>query len=263
MPTGITESSADRFSRVFDVLELLAGHNGGLTLTEIVGHISLPMSSAHNLLQRMVAAEVLTLNEDLRYRVGARAVRLGIRIVSGLDVKTAARRSLLELARKTGEDVYLAMRFGNTVSYVDRVEGSRMVSVDIRLGQRLFLHATSVGKLFVSHTPELQKVLFAADRPRLTPKTLVGEDELEREFDRVRKSGYAMSREEAIAGIVGIAVPVCDAEGVLVAALHVSTLSAQQTRVRERQLITSATAAAANIERELGRLEAGVATQRA
>lgn len=259
---AIIDSSGDRFSRIFDVLELLVGHNGGLTLTEIVSHLHLPTSSAHNLLQRMVAAEVVTMTEDLRYGVGPRAVRLGIRIVGELDVKAAARRSLQELARETGEDVYLAMRIGNRVSYVDRVEGSRIVSVDIRLGQRLFLHATSVGKLFAAHTPQLQKQLFVSDRPQLTPQTLVGEDDLEREFDRVRKSGYAVSREEAIPGIVGLAVPVYDAEHALVAALHVSALSAQLTKTRERQLVASATAAAANIERELGRLQEVAATQR-
>ena len=260
---AVSDSSGDRFSRIFDVLELLAGHSRGLTLTEIVGHLGLPTSSAHNLLQRMVAAEVVTLTDHLRYGIGARAVRLGIRIVGELDVKAAARRPLQELARETGEDVYLAMSIGNRVSYVDRVEGSRMVSVDIRLGQRLFLHATSVGKLFAAHTPQLRSQLFAGDRPRLTPQTLVGADELEREFDRVRRSGYAVSREEAIPGIVGLAVPVYDADHALVAALHVSALSAQLNKPRERQLVASASAAAATIERELGRLRDVAATQRA
>lgn len=252
---AISDASGDRFSRIFDVLELLVGHSRGLTLTEIVNHLGLPTSSAHNLLQRMVAAEVVTQTDDLRYGIGARAVRLGIRIVGELDVKVAARRALEDLARETGEDVYLAMRIGNRVAYVDRVEGNRMVSVDIRLGQTLYLHATSVGKLFAAHTPQLQRQLFTSERPRLTVHTLVDEDELEREFDRVRKLGYAVSREEAIPGIVGLAVPVYDADSELVAALHVSALSAQLTRARERKLIGLATAAAAQIERELGRLQ--------
>jgi DNA-binding IclR family transcriptional regulator len=255
----ITDSSGDRFSRIFDVLELLVGHSRGLTLTEIVSHLRLPTSSVHNLLQRMVATEVVTMTEDLRYGIGARAVRLGIRIVGELDIKSAARRALQDLARDTGEDVYLAMRIGSRVSYVDRVEGNRMVSVDIRLGQTLFLHATSVGKLFAAHSPQLQRQLFSSDRPRLTSHTLISVDELEQEFDRVRKLGYAVSREEAIPGIVGLAVPVYDAESELVAALHVSALSAQLTKARERQLVSLATAAAAKIERELGRLQEAAA----
>lgn len=254
--------TADRFSRIFDVLELLVGHDEGLTLTEIVGQLGLPPSSAHNLLQRMVSADVVSVTEDLRYSIGARAVRLGIRIVGELDVRTAARRPLQELARETGEDVYLAMRIGNRVSYVDRVEGARMVSVDIRLGQTLFLHATSVGKLFAAHIPQLQKQLFARPRPKLTQHTLTEEGVLKKEFDRIRKAGYAVSREEAIPGIVGIAVPVNDAESALVAALHVSTLSAQMSDTSERELVAAAVSAAARIERELGRLYAGTSAKR-
>ncbi len=249
-----TDSSGDRFSRVFEVLELLVGHAEGMRLTEIVSHLQLPTSSAHNLLQRMVAADVVFVTEDLRYCMGARAVRLGIRIVGEMDIRVAARRSLQELARQTGEDVYLATRVGNRVSYVDRVPGTHMVSVDIRLGQSLYLHATSVGKLFAAHVPQLHRQLLADIPPKLTPRTLARADELEVEFDLIRKSGYAVSREEAIPGIVGLAIPVYDADSVLAAAVHVSTLSAHLSKSRERQLIAAATAAAAGIEKELGRL---------
>ena len=67
----------DRFSRVFDVLELLVGHPGGMTLTAISTRLGLPASSTHNLLQRMVASEVVVVTEGLRYSIGARTVRLG------------------------------------------------------------------------------------------------------------------------------------------------------------------------------------------
>lgn len=136
-----------------------------------------------------------------------------------------------------------------------------MVSVDIRLGQTLYLHATSVGKLFAAHIPQLQKQLFARPRQKLTQHTLTAESALEKEFDWIRKTGYAVSREEAIPGIVGIAVPVYDAENALVAALHVSTLSAQMSDTSERELVTAAISAAASIERELGRLHAGTSAK--
>jgi DNA-binding IclR family transcriptional regulator len=254
------DSNRDRFSRVFEVLELLVGHTGGMRLTEIVRRLDLPTSSAHNLLQRMVAADVVFVTDDLRYCIGARAVRLGFRIVGEMDVRAAARRSLQELARETGEDVYLATRAGSRVSYVDRVPGTRMVSVDIRLGQSLYLHATSVGKLFAANLPQLERQLLAQTPPRLTPQTLVASDELEVEFDLIRRSGYAISREEAIPGIVGIALPVYDADGALVAAVHVSALNAHLNKSRERQLIAAAAAAAAGIEKELGRLRSDATT---
>jgi DNA-binding IclR family transcriptional regulator len=254
-----TDSSSDRFSRIFDVLELLVGHHGGMTLTEISKRLALPTSSTHNLLARMVGTDVVSVGEDLRYSVGSRAVRLGIRIVDGLELRTLARRYLQELVRDTGEDVYLAVRIGRRVTYIERLPGSRAVTVDIRLGQSLFLHATSVGKLFAAHHPQLHRRLITEARPRLTPHTLIDIDDLERELQQIREQGYSVSCGEAIIGITGLAVPVYDAHGVLVASIHVSALEAQMTPEREKVILAAARCAATAIESEFGRTPAGLA----
>ncbi|MBW0104798.1 IclR family transcriptional regulator [Pseudonocardia sp. KRD291] len=246
-------ASRDRYSRTFEVLELLVGRSDGMTVTEISKGLGLPISSSHNLLQRMVAAEVVNVTEDLRYSLGPRAVRLGIRISDGLEVRAIARRHLQDLARSTGEDIYLAVRLGHRVTYLDRVPGSRPVTVDIRLGQSLSLHATSVGKLFAAEQEPLRRRLLDAPRPALTEHTLTEVPDLERELDRIREQGFAISREEAIIGVVGLAVPVRDAYGSVVAALHISALRAQITEDSQRRLIEAASATAAAMERELGR----------
>jgi DNA-binding IclR family transcriptional regulator len=252
MTASGADSSADRFSRIFDVLELLVGHPDGMTLTEIVKRLDLPTSSAHNLLRRMVLADVIGMTDDLRYSVGPRAVRLAIQVVDRLEVRAVARRVLLDLARETGEDVYLAIRLGNRVSYVDRVLGTQPVSVNIRLGQSLYLHATSVGKLFAAHVPQLRERLFAEPRPRLTPSTLTSVGELEAELAAIQAAGISVSREEAIPGITGLAVPVRDTGGAVAAAIHISAMSAQLDDRHEKFLVKSARAAAASIESELG-----------
>lgn len=243
----------DRFSRVFDVLELLVSHPESMTLTEVSKRLELPTSSTHNLLQRMVSADVVVVDDALRYGVGPRAVRLSIRIADSLELRTVARRHLQELARATGEDIYLAVRIGKRVVYVERLVGRRAVSVDIRLGQSLFLHATAVGKLFAAHHPQLHRRLFAEERPALTEHTLVDDEELERELQAIREHGFAESREEGILGIVGLAVPVFDAEHEVVAAIHVSMLRAQLDDEHQRTVLEAARATAEAIARELGR----------
>lgn len=249
-------SSTDRYSRTFDVLELLVGRPDGMTATEISKRLGLPLSSSHNLLQRMVSAEVVAVTDDLRYSLGPRAVRLGIRIVDGIEVRALSRRHLAELARETGDDIYLAVPFGHRVAYVDRFPGSRPVSVDIRLGRSLNLHSTSVGKLFAAHDRQLRRRLFAQDRPRMTEHTLTGEQELEHELARIVQQDYAISREESIIGVIGIAVPVRDDHGAVVAAIHISALANSMTSQQEADLIAAARGAAIQIERDLGRVHA-------
>lgn len=265
VPEGTDETAADRaatsiavagdrYSRTFDVLELLVGRSDGMTVTEISKRLGLPISSSHNLLQRMVTAEVANVTADLRYSIGPRAVRLGIRIVDGLEVRTLARRHLQDLARTTGEDVYLAVRLGRRVTYVDRMPGSHPVSVDIRLGQSLFLHATSVGKLFAAYEPPLRRRLLNEPRPVLTEHTLTEPAVLEAELDRIAERGYSLSREEAIIGVVGLAAPIRDAYGGVVAAIHISALRMRMTPELEASLVEAARSTAALVERDLGRV---------
>ncbi|MDX6287034.1 MAG: hypothetical protein QOG53_2519 [Frankiales bacterium] len=247
----------DRFSRIFDVLDLLVGHADGMRLTEIREALGAPLSSTHNLLQTMVAAEVLLVDDDLHYVVGPRAMRLGIRISNSLEIRSAARRHLEKLARVIGNDVYLAVKVGERVVYVDRFVGTHPVSVNVRLGESRALHATAVGKLFSAHEPDLGKRVFSGALPKLTSSTVTDADALSREFMRIRADGFSVSNEEAYEGVVGFAVPVHDAAGSLVAAVHVSAFRATLAREKEQRVIHQATAVARVIEMDLGRHDPG------
>jgi DNA-binding IclR family transcriptional regulator len=75
--------------------------------------------------------------------------------------------------------------------------------------------------------------------------------DLERELGEIRARGYSVSREEAIPGIVGLAIPVYDAYGTLAAAIHVSALKTDLESGQD--ILAVARHAAALIEAELGR----------
>ncbi|MFB7226056.1 IclR family transcriptional regulator [Streptomyces sp. NPDC056227] len=249
--------NTDRFSRIFDVLDALAGQPEGMSLTEISQAVGAPVSSTHNLLQTMLAAEVLVATDDLRYFVGPRAVRIGLRIINSLDVRTVGRQPLEALARKLDNDVYLAVRVGMRVIYVDRFQGTQPVSVNIRLGDSLALHATAVGKLFAAFQPDLRGRVLRRTRPQLTSSTITDPEALRTELGQIAELGVSVSREEAYEGIVGFAVPVRDSAGTLVAAIHISTLQAVLTAEREAELIEQSLRTAEKIEAELGVPEIG------
>jgi DNA-binding IclR family transcriptional regulator len=242
----------DRFARTFDVLDLLVLHPDGLRLSEVSQSLGAPVSSTHNLLQTMVAAEVASVTEDLRYTIGPRSVRLGVRIINSLGVRSAARRHLEKLAQTIGNDVYLAVKVGHRVVYVDRFVGTQPVTVNIRLGDALALHATAVGKLFSAYVPELRERVFSRRRQAWTVHTLTDSAALTEEFQKIRTQGFSISREEAIEGIFGIAVPVLDESHGLLAAIHVSALSAGLVDKRVTQVIQDVTAVARLIEIDMG-----------
>jgi DNA-binding IclR family transcriptional regulator len=111
-----------------------------------------------------------------------------------------------------------------------------------------------VGKLFAAHNRQLRLRLFAEDRPKLTQRTLTEPAELERELASILEQDHSISSEEAIVGVVGLAVPVRADHGAVVAAIHVSTLSNRLNSEEQRTLLDAAQATAMAIERDLGRL---------
>ncbi|MDO8773496.1 MAG: IclR family transcriptional regulator [Burkholderiaceae bacterium] len=243
----------DRYLRTFDVLNLLVEHKDGLRLTEIKDALKLPVSSVHNMLQTMVSAEVVSVNEDLRYSVGPRTVALALRTLQSLDIRTIARRHLQDLAKEIGDDVYLAMRVGKRVIYADRCLGTQRISLDIRLGESLFLHCTATGKLFAAYDEKLGAQAIAGRLPRLTSATITDPLKLKEEFKHIRSLGYSKSDEESVEGIVGYAVPIHDGSGNLAAAIHASVLNKQATKTHERKLLNAARECAVLVERNLGR----------
>ena len=98
-------------------------------------------------------------------------------------------------------------------------------SLDIRLGETLHLHSTATGKLFAASDPQLASRVLAGPLPRQTANTITDPDLLRAQYQAIRKRGYATSKEEAMVGIVGYAVPVRQADGRLAAAVHVSVIA--------------------------------------
>ena len=246
--------SLARYLRTFDVLDLLVRHKDGLRLTEIKDALDLPVSSVHNMLQTMVSADVASVDDDLRYSVGPRAVALALRTVQSLDIRSLARRPLQELAKAIGDDVYLGLRLGKRVIYADRILGTQRISLDIRLGEPLFLHSTATGKLFAAFDEKLAVQALMDRLPKLTSHTIIDPKELVREYERIRAAGFSKSQEESMEGVVGYAVPIRDASGQITAAVHASVLTSRATKAHERKLLASARECAKQVEKLLGHI---------
>ena len=88
-----------------------------------------------------------------RYRLGMPLFELGTRVLDTIDVRDEARRVMIELVASTGESVDLAIRDGDSVVFIDKIDGTGEVRAFTRSGQRARLHATAAGKVFLAAMP--------------------------------------------------------------------------------------------------------------
>lgn len=214
---------SDKVKRLVEVLDfLLQAPSHSATLSEIVTAVGKPLSSTHDLLRSMVASGLLEVDATKRYQAGPVLMRLATGAIDLVDVVATSRNHLERLVKTIGHDAYLAMRAGDTVSYVSRCAGTYRAGLDIKLGEPVPLHSSAVGKLFAALRPDLEHRVMSRPLARLTPHTIVDPARLAEEYVTIRERGTALSMEETITGIIGFAAPVHDAAERLIAAVHIS-----------------------------------------
>lgn len=209
-----------RMQRIFEVLESLSA-NGAQTVTEISKSLSLPMSSTHDLLQAMYKTGIASKTVN-GYVIGPRAARLSFAIQNQFSVVNVAKPELEKLVEQCGFDVYLALRTGTQVMYASRFKGRQRVNIDIPLGRPLYRHATATGKLFAAMDREIYQALVESPKVQLTPKTATNMAEIDRSLAVIRKQKMSVSYEEAVQGVIGIASPILNSQGVIIGAVHIS-----------------------------------------
>ncbi|MGY6496717.1 MAG: IclR family transcriptional regulator, partial [Microcella sp.] len=151
-------------------------------------------------------------------QIGLRLWELGQH--AGRQVREIARPLLQDLYSLTQRTVHIAIREKTEVLYIDRIYDTRRVPQASRVGGRLPLHATAVGKVLLAFEESwLREAVLAQPLESRTPMTRVDPDALRVELAVIRERGYALTVEEVRVGSASIAVPVFQRGGGIGAAL--------------------------------------------
>lgn len=243
---GGSAPGASLVDRTLDVLGAFDERHRTLRLADLAARSGLAPPTTLRIVRRLVAAGALDRTADGSYVVGRRLWDIGLLAPVQTGLREVAAPFLQDLHAATRATVHLAERDGDQVLYLDRLSGVASVPVVSRVGSRLPMHATGVGKVLLAHAPtEVQQRVLADLRP-LTPYTIVTPGALVRQLERVRRDDFATTQEELTLGACSVAVPVRDAAGAVVAALGVVVPSLRRDRER---LVAALSVAAAGITR--------------
>jgi DNA-binding IclR family transcriptional regulator len=209
---GETPSAViDRISLVLDSFD----GPGRLTLAQIVRRTGLPRSSAHRMLERLVALRWLR-RDGRDYELGMRLVELGSLALHQDRIHRAAIPLLRDLHRATGLVVHLAVLDGSDVVYLEKIGDQMGAAIPTRVGGRQPAHCTAVGKAILADN-DTTSVDLSNRRTRFSIATASA---LAAELDKVRAHGVAFEREESLPGFGCVAAAIGPA-GHAVAAVSV------------------------------------------
>ncbi len=219
------KTSIQVIERMMMLLDVLADHSDPVSLKDLSNATGLHPSTAHRILNDMVAKRFVDRTEPGSYRLGMRLLELGNIVKSRLNVREAALPWMQSLHRKTQQTVNLSVRQGDEIVYIDRAFSERSGMQVVRaIGGRAPLHLTSTGKLFLS-VDDAKAVRAYATRTGLAghnKNSITDLAKLERELSLVRARGYARDNEELELGVRCMAAGIRDDSGRLVAGLSIS-----------------------------------------
>lgn len=207
--------------RVLSIFECFPPHGDGLSLSEIAKRTGLPKATVHRIAGDLVSHRLL-MRDAYLYTPALRLFELALRSTDHGVVRDAALPHMAMLYATTRSVVHLAVLDEDEIVYLERICDPSMRRLPTGAGARFAAHATALGKalLAFSDQPVRSRVL-GHQLTRVTPYTIFDPAKLTQEVHRVRDTGSASERDEAVVGISCLASPVF-AHGNLVAALSLS-----------------------------------------
>lgn len=193
-------------------------------VSEIARSLDLPKSAVHRILASLVKTGFVEKAEPgARYRLGPRAIDLGMVALGPPDVRAVALPVMQELSRQTGETVTLSMLIGRERVYVSQVEGPKTVRMTVKVGARFPLYAGASGRAILAALPQAERDAYLESVPLkpLTDSTITSRPRLEKELRRACELGYAASSGERDPWAAAVAAPLVTARGRVLGSISV------------------------------------------
>lgn len=240
--------------RAAALLLALGDSHGEAGVTELARRLGLHKSTASRLLATLEKRGLVEQDEESgKYRLGMVVIRLAERAERTLDLRALAMPELERLARTTRETTGLGVLDGDTMLTVAQADGPNLVAVGDWTGRSVPLHSASAGKVLLASLPEREILrLVRRGLDRFTDRTITQLEPLLEELAKVRRRGYATAFGEWDAGVNGIAAPVHDARGNVIAALDIWGPAFRLTPQRMPELVRHARESAAAVSVRLG-----------
>jgi IclR family KDG regulon transcriptional repressor len=238
--------------RTLDLLEALS-RLGPASLAALAESAGCTRTAAFRLL-RTLQGRGFTIQDEARglWRLGARWSALGRAASDQGALAATAMPFLAALGKATGENVYLRVRDGMESETVAIYQTDPTIRMYSEIGKHGPLHAGS-SRILLAFAPEsVQTQLLAQRLNRYTPATRIDPTWIAADLQRIRTRGYLITSDEVVAGAVGIAAPVRDATGSVVAVIHISAPSMRMRPPRPRNLLPQVMDAATKLSAALG-----------
>ena len=187
-----------------------------LTLSACAAKLGIAKSMAHRLLTTLAEYELVAFDPDVKaYRIGPSILAMARSVTDGPRISELIGPLVREAADLTHETVTLCRiqdGKGVCVAFADSPHAMRLT---VSNGDEYALNAGAIGKCLLAYQADgfLDELAASGNIRRYTENTIVEPERLGEEIEKIRRQGFAFSREEMTPGASSIGVPVIEDDG--------------------------------------------------
>jgi DNA-binding IclR family transcriptional regulator len=248
------EYNVRAIERALQILDCFDARHPDRGLTEIAQQVGLHKATTHRIVITLLNSGYLDKSPDgQKYRLGLRLASLGSIVTSQMNLRRDSLPYMTQLCERFEEACDLSIFDNGEVLYIEVLRSNHALNIAAAIGQRLPLHCTASGKIFLAYMPPEEREKYL--HPPLvsfTTKTVTSIDELNKQFEEILNKGYGVDNEETEAGIRAISAPIFNREGKVAAALSVPGPTSRMSDKRIPEIITGLLEIAAQCSRRQG-----------
>ncbi len=216
--------------RALDILMLFTDEQPVLSGAAIADRLGVVRSTAYRYLQSLVGSRFLEEAPGGGFRLGLRVLEIARVARRSYGLSEVALPVMTALSARVEETVLLTRRVGDLVVCVDRAEAdTRPVRISYERGSTLPINAGASALVLLAWIDdgEARQLLERTRLQRFTPETVTDVDVLLERLGQIRRDGYSLTRAELDPEVLGIAAPIRDEAGKVIAAISVAALASR------------------------------------
>ena len=201
--------SAPALEKGLDIIEYLSSRDEGENLTSIASGIGKSNGEIFRMLSVLVQRGFVDrLPESDRFLLSDKLFRLGLNRPRKKNLMALAIPAMEEFARECQNACHLAVRAGNEIVVVTRVESPINVGIAVRVGHRLPMAQAPSGRCIAAflRADEIEAMVSEIRRSEGARKA----KEFRSSIEEVRRLGYSLVKDGFSVGVTGVSAPVLD-----------------------------------------------------
>lgn len=231
------------------ILETLAASQTTLGITDLSNRLDLNKSNIHRLVKTLCTLGYVSQCPDRSYRASLKIWKLGTMVMNHANLARLAAAAMNGLAQASGELVHLSVLDGSRVLYIEKIDSAQSVRAYTVRGGSAPLHCVATGKVLLAYNYDFLRGSIANTLELFTPKTITSLKALDAEIAAILQAGIAVNAGEYRADVGGIAAPIMDTTGSVLAAIGISGPLSRLPRTKIKELSPLVTAAAKSVSK--------------